>query len=94
LIAYEDVLVKETAAPKSTSAERVKTKKANEKSPLRYATAGRAEFNTQDDVIRLTQFPQAYQDEDTVTGDVILMHRDNDIIEVENSNSFSEGRTE
>jgi LPS export ABC transporter protein LptC len=99
LIAYEDVLVKEIAVPKSPKKAAApinvtKDKKTNEKVPLRYATAGKAEFNTRDDVIRLTQFPQAYQDEDTVTGDVILMHRDSDVIEIEHSNSFSEGRTE
>jgi hypothetical protein len=75
LVAYEDVLVKEK----------------NDDGLLRYATSQHAEFDTRRDVIVMTQFPQAYQNQDTVTGDVILMHRDSDIIEVENSNAFSQG---
>lgn len=77
LIAYDDVLIKETGKKKEAG--------------LRYATGGRADFDTRKDLIVLTQFPQAYQDEDTVTGDIILMHRDTDVIEVEHSNAFSQG---
>ncbi len=76
LTAYEDVLIKETGK-NSTS--------------LRYATCGKADFDTHKDVIVLTQFPQVYQDEDTVIGDIILMHRDTDIVEIEHSNAFSKG---
>jgi LPS export ABC transporter protein LptC len=61
------------------------------KPELRYATGGKADFDTRRDLIVLTEFPQAYQNNDTVTGDVILMHRDTDIIEVEHSNAYSEG---
>lgn len=80
LIAYEDVLVKE-----------IPEKKKESNPSLRYATSGKAEFDTRNDIIRLTQLPQAYQDNDTVTGDIILMHKDSDIIEVEHSNAFSQG---
>jgi LPS export ABC transporter protein LptC len=80
LTAYEDVLIKETGRKKEES--------------LRYATGGRADFDTRKDIIVLTEFPQAYQDEDTVTGDIILMHRDTDVIEVEHSNAFSQGNQE
>jgi LPS export ABC transporter protein LptC len=75
LTTYDDVLIKEMGGEKV----------------LRYSTSGRADFNAQKNVIILTQFPQVYQNEDTVTGDPILLHRDTDIIEIENSNSFSQG---
>lgn len=75
LIAYDDVFIKDKGEEKS----------------LRYATGGQANFDTQRDLIILTQYPQIYQDHDTVTGDVILMHRDTDLIEIEHSNAFSQG---
>jgi lipopolysaccharide export system protein LptA len=59
----------------------------------RYGTGGRADFESQRNVIVLREFPQVYQDRDTVTGDVIIVHRDTDIVEVEHSNAFSEGDT-
>ena len=62
------------------------------KSPtLRYGTGGRADFDNVDNKITLTEYPQVYQNNDTVTGDVIILHRDSDIIEVNHSNAFSEG---
>ena len=75
LIAYEDVLVKEK----------------NAEGTLRYGTGGRADFDTRRDVIVLREYPQVYQDHDTITGDVIVVHRDTDVVEVEHSNAFSEG---
>jgi LPS export ABC transporter protein LptC len=78
MTAYEDVLIKETG--KSNS--------------LRYGTAGRADFDTRRNVIVLREFPQVYQDNDTVAGDVIVVHRDTDIVEVEHSNAFSEGQSD
>lgn len=59
---------------------------------LRYATGGHATFDRIRNVVILTQFPQAYQDNDTITGDYIILHRDSDIVEVEKSNAFSEGQ--
>lgn len=76
MTAYEDVLLKE---------------RNKDPESLRYATAGRADFDSKRNVIILTQFPQVYQNKDTVTGDVITMHRDSDIVEVDHSNSFSTG---
>jgi lipopolysaccharide export system protein LptA len=78
LVAYEDVLIQETGN--------------KEKSQLRYGTGGRADFDTRRDVVVLTEYPQVYQDSDTVTGDRIIVHRDTDIVEVEHSNAFSEGQ--
>lgn len=60
---------------------------------LRYSTSGRADFDTQRDVVILTIFPQVYQDNDTITGDLITLHRDTDVVEVENSNAYSEGKS-
>ncbi|MCC7440039.1 MAG: LPS export ABC transporter periplasmic protein LptC [Bdellovibrionales bacterium] len=60
--------------------------------PIRYATAGRADFDTQVNRIFLTRFPQVYQDSDTVTGEVVTIYRDTDIVEVDQSNAFSTGQ--
>lgn len=78
LTAEEDVFIKETG-------DKVES--------LRYGTGGKAVFDTKRDVVVLTEFPQVYQNNDTVTGDVIILHRDTDIVEVEHSNAFSEGQT-
>lgn len=58
---------------------------------VRSATCGRADFDTKKNHILLTQLPQVYQDGDTITGERIILHRDTDIVEVEQSNAFSEG---
>ena len=79
MIAFEDVLIKDTGKPPGSE------------SSLRYATGGRADFDSKSDIIKLTEFPQCYQDNDTVTGDIIIMHRDTDLVEVEHSNAFSQG---
>lgn len=57
----------------------------------RYATGERAEFDQAKNTIRLTGYPQVYQDNDTVTGDVIIVHRDTDIVDVEQTNAFTQG---
>ena len=75
ITAYDDVLIKDMGKQRS----------------LRYATGGRADFDNHRNVIVMTQFPQVYQDRDTVTGDRITIHRDTDIVDVEHSNAFSEG---
>lgn len=75
LIANDEVFIKETG--NSTN--------------LRYATGGQAEFDAKQNTVILSEYPQAYQDNDTVVGDIIVFHRDSDILEVENSNAFSEG---
>ena len=61
-------------------------------SEVRYGTCGRADFDAHKNVVVLTQFPQVYQDNDTVTGEVITLHRDTDLVEVKHSNAFSEGQ--
>lgn len=57
----------------------------------KYATGGRAEFDAAEDLITLTEYPQAYQGGDTVTGERILVHRTTDVVEVEGSNAYSSG---
>ncbi len=75
VVLYDDVLVKET----------------HKEGPLRYATAGQANFEGTQDIVVLTKFPQVYENQDTVTGDKIILHRDSDVVEVEHSNSYSAG---
>ena len=86
LVAEQDALIREIPI------EDAEAKKADaEKPQLRYATAGRAEFDVHSDTITLREFPQVYQGPDTVTGDVIVVHRDTDVVEVDQSNAYSEG---
>lgn len=82
MVAHEDVLVRELGQEKA---------EVEEKS-LRYATSGRADFDTRRNVITLTEFPQVYQDSDTITGEKILLYRDTDVVEVEHSNAFIDGQ--
>lgn len=62
------------------------------KESLRYATGGRADFDGTQDLVILTEYPQVYENQDTVTGDRIVLHRDTDVVEVEHSNAFSQGQ--
>jgi LPS export ABC transporter protein LptC len=91
LVAFDDVLIKQVPTDEDEPQSHP-SPKAGKEGLLKYATAGRADFDNKKNLVILTRFPQAYQDNDTVTGDIIKMHRDSDIIEVENSNSFSEGQ--
>ncbi|MCM2322578.1 MAG: LPS export ABC transporter periplasmic protein LptC [Oligoflexia bacterium] len=77
MVASEDVLIRELS----------KTAQG-----LKYATGGKALFDAKRNVIVLTEYPQVYQDSDTVTGEVITLHRDKDIVEVEHSNAYSQGQ--
>jgi LPS export ABC transporter protein LptC len=78
LVAHEDILIKERAP-------------RDQDQLLRYATAGRAEFNAHSDKVILFQFPQLYENGDTAVGDSIILHRNSDVVEIINSNAFSEG---
>lgn len=57
----------------------------------RYSTSGIAEFDARKNIIILKQYPQVYQGRDTMTGETIIVHRDSDIVEVEQSNAYSDG---
>ncbi len=50
-------------------------------------TGGKAVYDVKENRIILSEFPQLYQDHDTVTGDVITYHRDTDIVEVTEGNA-------
>jgi hypothetical protein len=56
---------------------------------LSYDTCGKAEFKAESDIVRLTIFPQSYRNQDTVTADVILLHRDTDLVEAESTNGVT-----
>ncbi len=52
------------------------------------STSGKAVFiEAKNDVI-LSDFPQVYQEGDTITGDIIIDHRTTDLIEVKQSNAI------
>lgn len=59
---------------------------------IRYGTCGTAEFDSDRNVIFLTQFPQVYENEDTITGERIRVDRDSDMVEIEHSNAFNSGQ--
>ena len=75
IILHEDVLIEEKL----------------EDGSIRYGTGGQADFDAIHNLVVLRKFPQIYQGHDTVTGDVIVLHRDTDVVEIEHSNAFSQG---
>ena len=50
-------------------------------------TGGRALYRVEDSALHLSEFPQLYQDRDTITGEIIVYHRKSDTIEVRQSNA-------
>jgi len=72
LVATGDVYLKDTHDPIHTST----------------STSGKATYYDGKDEIYLTDFPQVYQDGDTITGDTIVFNRKKDIIEVKQSNAI------
>ncbi|MGE0616624.1 MAG: LPS export ABC transporter periplasmic protein LptC [Bacteriovoracia bacterium] len=79
--AFDDVLIYDTSVRDRKNSEGAK-----------YATCGQADFDTRKNIIILRKFPQVYQNSDTVTGETILIHKETDIVEVDHSNAYSEGR--
>jgi LPS export ABC transporter protein LptC len=79
--ALDDVRIEEWNHPRSSRADQ----------PFRYSTSGRAEFHPDTLEFTLTEFPQVYQNEDTMTGELIRVDRKNDRVEVENTNAISKG---
>ena len=59
----------------------------------RYGTSGIARFVSSKNQIILEKFPQLYQNQDTITGEVIILHRDTDLVEVKNSNAYNQGNS-
>jgi hypothetical protein len=91
MTAFEDVLIKETHRKPGGKAGPPAGAAPDEPS-LKYATGGRADFDARKDIVTLTEFPQVYQDKDTVTGEKIILHRDSDVVEVEHSNAYTSGQ--
>ncbi len=89
--AYDDVRIEEKTEPKS---EPMPTNRRRREIKPRYATAGVAEFDNQNNTIVLRDYPQVYQDHDTLTGETIVVHRESDLVEVDQSNAFSEAKPE
>ncbi len=89
----QDILIKEREPTEDELALRSgKIDGSREKKALQYATAGRAEFDANSDNITLKVFPQAYQDESTLTGDWMIIHRESDLVEVLHGNAYSTGQ--
>ncbi|MGE4232408.1 MAG: LPS export ABC transporter periplasmic protein LptC [Bacteriovoracia bacterium] len=74
LTATEDVYIKEMDQKRSQTG-------------LKYATCQRADFLTKEDKILLSGFPSAYQGEDILTGDQIIVHRKKNLLEVMQTNA-------
>jgi lipopolysaccharide transport protein LptA len=55
-------------------------------------TSGKALYYTGKNEIILTDYPQVYQDGDTITGDIIVFNRNQDSIEVKQSNAIYQRR--
>jgi len=90
--AMDDVKIEEKPQLSSDYSSNPRRKTRSEKS--RYATAGIAEFDSERNAIILRDYPQVYQDRDTITGETIIVYRDSDLVEVDQSNAFSEGNPE
>lgn len=76
-----------------TAIEDVFIQERRKDAALDYATGGRAKFDSKVNKIVLTEFPQVYQNNDTVTGDKVTIYRNTDEVEVENSNAYTEGKS-
>ena len=61
---------------------------AHDPQKISTSTSGKAVFNERKNDLLLTEFPQVYQEGDTITGDVIIFHRTTDQIEVKQSNAI------
>jgi lipopolysaccharide export system protein LptA len=90
MLAIDDVKIEEKPTQPSDSG-----RNARRRAPVtRYATAGLAEFDSEKNLIVLRDYPQVYQDRDTITGETIIVHRDSDLVEVDQSNAFTEAQEE
>jgi lipopolysaccharide export system protein LptA len=63
-------------------------KDSHDPNQISIGTGGAAIYSTGKNQILLTDFPQLYQDNDTITGDSIIFHRDSDSVEVKQSNAI------
>lgn len=72
ITAVKDVLIRDSHDPKR----------------LAISTSGRAVYYQKNNDVLLSDFPQVYQEGDTITGDTITFHRKTDLIEVKQSNAI------
>jgi hypothetical protein len=78
MIATDDVMIQETDPIKGQNG-------------MKYSTSQKAEFYTKQNKILLSGFPSVYQKTDTVTGELITVYRDKNIVEVTDANAYHEG---
>ncbi len=90
--ALDDVKIEEK--PRLSAEDAQNPRRRARSNTSRYATAGVAEFDSERNLIVLRDYPQVYSDHDTLTGETIIVHRDSDLVEVDQSNAFSEGEFE
>lgn len=83
--------VKIEEEPNPSKRRKSNARHSNKTPQKRYSTSGIAEFDATKNLIILKQYPQVYQGHDTMTGETIIVHRDTDIVEVEQSNAYSDG---
>ncbi len=88
----DDVKIEEE--PKRANRSAKNARAAGRDPGKRYSTSGIAEFDVAKNIIILKQYPQVYQGRDTMTGETIIVHRDTDIVEVDQSNAYSDGTDE
>lgn len=61
---------------------------------IQYATAQRAEFLVPRDHIVLSGFPSVYQEQDTLTGEIIILDRKKHLVEVIQANAYHSAEPE
>ena len=55
---------------------------------LKYATCQQAEFFSKENKIVMSGFPSAYQEGDTITGELITIYRSKNLVEVNQANGY------
>ena len=78
MIANQDVTIQETDPEKGQNG-------------MKYSTSQKAEFFTNPNKIILSGYPSVYQKNDTVTGEMITVFRDKNLVEVTDANAYHEG---
>jgi LPS export ABC transporter protein LptC len=73
--------------------EDVRIEELSDQTLTRYSTCGLALFNPEKKQIWLEQFPQVYQDNDTITGERIIIFQDTQVVEIEQPNGLSQGKS-
>jgi len=82
--------IKKLQAEENVFIEETDPKKASQ--GLKTATCELAEFEVLENKLILSKFPTVYQENDTLTGEVITFYRDKNIVEVLQANAYHEGK--